>query len=523
MQTIELIGSLNGNAHYDADTISNILSVDVTSLAHGSEFVGRPNTRIYLGERDVVKLRSELSFNKVNAVRWINTSLKKERELGVHHPYKTWFLVEDSSGESAEQTVVIGNVCPRLQPLHALLEIRPESAEARSRYQGIFFSVFEKYLHLAKRMHLKLDEGLSNFGIDAEGKVFYLDDEYYAWDNFVSFSIMLGVYIRSYSWLDPAFIGQIGRDLANLIDLVYEDPHCNVVVAEQLRSLFMPSEEKTQLVQQLIDQLLLITREAAEKNRQKPRALNRGVSRYFAVLADIHANYPALERVLDYLEAENIQEGIILGDIVGYGPDPVECIERLQDSSLIIIKGNHDHAVAINKAETGFSQTAKAVIQWTVEQLSEAHRDWLKYLPAVIENDEWLAVHGAPIDPAFFYGYIYQMTAEDNLDHLQNKNRALCFHGHSHMPGIFARDKRRADHHIIDQIIDLAQYKHALVCPGSVGQPRNGNCGAQFAVYDREKRELRYIALPYEIDGVVQKMQDNQLPEPLWQRLLMGV
>jgi predicted phosphodiesterase len=522
MQTIELVGSLSGTRHYDAERIAEILSADATSLAYGSEFVGRPNTRIYLGDGNVVKLRSELHFNKAKAVRWIDTSLQKERDLDVHHPNKTWFLIDPSGGTNPEQQVVIGNICPRLQPLHTLLEARPETAEARSRYRGIIASVFEKYLHLAQRTQLKLDEGLSNFGVDAEDKVFYLDDEHYAWDNFVSFSIMLGVYIRTYAWLDPEFIDQIGKDLANLIDMVFGDPHCNVVVAEQMRSLFMPSPEKTQLVQQLIDRLLLFTKEAAGKNRHKHPVAGSGASRYFALLADIHANYPALERVLDYLEAENIREGIVLGDIVGYGPDPAECIERLRDSFLTIIKGNHDHAAAINKAEIGFSQTAKAVISWTAERLSEEHREWLKYLPAVLENDEWLAVHGAPIDPAFFYGYIYSMTAEDNLDHLQHRNRALCFHGHSHMPGVFARDRRRADHHVADRVIDLTPYKHALICPGSVGQPRNGNYGAQFAIYDREKKELNYITLPYEIEGVVQRMQDYQLPETLWQRLLTG-
>ncbi|WP_374087773.1 metallophosphoesterase [Methylomicrobium lacus] len=522
MQTIELIGSHDGGDHYNADIITEILSQDVTSLAYGSEFVGRPNTRIYLGAKEVVKLRSELSFNKAKAVRWINASLQKERELGVHHPHKTWFLIDTSAGGDAAHAVIIGNICPRLQPIHALFETRPESAATRSQYLRILHAVFAGYLHLAKRAQLKLDEGLSNFGVDAEGKVFYLDDEYYAWDNFVSFSIMLGVYIRTYAWLDRDFIEQMGRDLANLIDAVFEDTHCNVIVAEQLRSLFMPSEEKTQLVRQLIDTLLLFTKESAAKHRKKPAASGRGTSRYFALLADIHANYPALERVLGYLEAENIQDGIILGDIVGYGPDPAECIERLQDCSLNIIKGNHDHAAAINKAETGFSQTAKAVIKWTAERLSEEHKDWLKYLPAVLENDEWLAVHGAPIDPTFFYGYVYSMTAEDNLDHLQHKNRALCFHGHSHMPGIFARDRRRADHHVSDEVIDLGAYKHALVCPGSVGQPRNGNRGAQFAIYDREKKVLNYIALPYEVDGVVQRMRDFELPEPLWQRLLTG-
>lgn len=313
MHTIELIGSIDGNAHYRAECILRILSEDATLLAHGSEFVGRPNTRIYLGKDDVVKLRGELGFDRVKAVRWINASLRKEREMGVHHPYKTWFLIDAESSGNAGHTDILGNISPRLRPLHTLLAIPPESAAARAQYHGMLSAVFEKYLHLAKRMQLKLDEGLSDFGADAEGKIFYLDDEYYAWDNFVSFSVMPGVYIRTYSWLDPGVIGQAGRTLSDLIHTVFDDPHCNVVVAEQLRSTFMPSEEKSQLVQQLIDELLSFAKDAAGQRRNKRRVAELGSSRYFALLADIHANYPALERVLDYLQAQNIQEGIIWG------------------------------------------------------------------------------------------------------------------------------------------------------------------------------------------------------------------
>ncbi|MGR8951088.1 MAG: metallophosphoesterase family protein [Gammaproteobacteria bacterium] len=522
MQRIELICSLDGGEHYNAEHITQILSLEVTALTYGSEFVGRPQTRIHVGERHVVKLRSELTFDKVKAVRWIKAALRKEQELGVHHPHKTWFLIDLSDADDTARPVIIGNICPRMQPLHAMMETPPASQVIFDQYQHILSAAFEKYLMLAKRLNLKLDEGLSNFGVDAEGAVFYLDDEFYAWDNFVAFSIMLGVYIRTFAWLDTRFIEHLAHSLADLIDAIFEDPHCHVIVAEQLRSLFMPSEEKGQLLQQLIDTLLLFTKAATCKNRKRQPSAALGSSRYFALLADIHANYPALECVLGYLKAENIQDGIILGDIVGYGPDPSECIERLQDSTFFMIKGNHDHAAAIDKAETGFSQTAKLMIKWTAERLSEEHRNWLKYLPAVVENEEWLAVHGAPIDPSFFNGYVYTMTAEDNLQHLENKKRALCFHGHSHIPGVYARDKRMSDHHLTHEDIDLNFYKHALVCPGSVGQPRNGNQGAQFAVYDREKKQLRFMTLPYQVQGVVQRMRDYELPEQLWQRLLVG-
>lgn len=518
MRKIDLIGSIDDSDHYREGDVSAILTSNLTSLVYGSEFVGRPETRIHLGEKDVVKVRAELDFDKTNAIRWIKTALQKERDLAVHHPYKTWFMIYDEPGNNANPSVLIGNICPRLHPVHHLLGSDPDSLAVRKRYLHVLDAVFEKYLSLAKRLNIKLDEGLSNFGVDSEGVVFYVDDEYYTWDNFVSFSIMLGCYIRTLPWLDREFIGQLARSLVDRVDSIFEDSHCRVIIAEQLRSLFMPNEEKNQLALRVIETLMQFDTPTSFRNK----ALSRPLSRYIAIMADIHANYPALECVLSYLEAENIQEGIVLGDIVGYGPDPIQCIERLQDCSFSIIKGNHDHAVAINKVEAGFSQSAKTVIQWTVEQLSEAHRDWLKYLPAVMENEEWIAVHGSPLDPAFFYGYVYLMTAEDNLDYLQSKNRTLCFHGHSHMPGAFGRDKGKTDFHLTDTQISFKQFKYTLACPGSVGQPRNGIPGAQFAVYDRENRDMTLITLPYNVDGVVHRMRQHELPEHLWQRLVTG-
>ncbi|MGR9105427.1 MAG: metallophosphoesterase family protein [Gammaproteobacteria bacterium] len=530
---VELIGSIDGDDHYCCDQITAILFRNRVSLVYGSEFVGRPETRIHSGDSEIVKIRAELSFDRVKARRWIRSSLEKERELAVHHPFKTWFVLDSEEPDGEHKPAVIGNICPRLQPVHTLLEVYPDSEPIREHYHDILKAVFTKYLGLAKRLNLKLDEGLSNFGVDSSGAVFYIDDEYYPWDNFISFAVMLGVYIRTFSWLDRTFVQQLAATLAELIDSIFDDSHCKVIIAEQLRSLFMPNEEKKGLVLQMVDTLLDSARASrlgrkttpvkTESQRNTRLSGPSGAStRYLALLADIHANYPALEKVLAYLEAENIQEGIILGDIVGYGPDPVRCIERLEESPFAIIKGNHDHAVAIDKAENGFSQSARTVVKWTVGQLSDEHREWLNCLPAVLENPEWLAVHGAPLDPAFFYGYVYLMTAEDNLDYLQTRKRSLCFHGHSHIPGIFARDNRNCDHHLTDTRIRVDRFDYTLACPGSVGQPRNGNRGAQFAIYDRQEQELHFVTLEYDVGPVIERMREQNLPDHLWQRLLKG-
>lgn len=516
MLNIEIIGAVDNQQHYAIETIQNLLLFDSEALIIGNDFVGRPGTRIHASETNVIKVRTELNFNKDKSRRWIQQTLKKEQELAVHHPHKTWLLITESNEEANTENIAIASICPRLKPLHIELKAAPHSNSERQQNLALFKAVFFIYLTLAKNTNVKLDEGLSNFAVSNEGIVYYLDDEYYRWDTFVSFSMMMGVYIRLFTWLDEAFIVELGGILVELLDTIFHDDHCRIIIARQLHSLFMPQGQKESVLHALIDTLTQQRKTIAiPKPPQVP-------SRYFALLADIHANYAALDCVLNYLDVHNIHQGIVLGDIVGYNAEPSECIERLQRSNLNIIKGNHDHAVAINDTSRGFSNTAKIAIDWTVNQLSLAQRQWLKELPAFEENDDWFAVHGAPMDPAFFYGYVYNMTYEDNLMHMQNNNMRLCFHGHSHTPGVFARDKSCMDHHIIEPKVILQSYNQLLVCPGSIGQPRNGCIDSQFAIYDREQQEITFLALPYNSEPTIQKMRDHDFPETLWKRLLTG-
>lgn len=518
MLNIEIIGAVDNLQHYGIDTIQNLLLMGSETLRIGHDFVGRPGTRIHASETDVIKIRTEINFNSDKSRRWIKQALAKEQQLGVHHPHKTWLLITESHEQSDTEIISIASICPRLKPLHIELKAAPNSAADRQQNLKLLTAVFRMYLTLAKNTNHKLDEGLSNFAVSDDGMVYYLDDEYYQWDKFISFAMMLGVYIRSFEWLDEDFITELGYALVDLLDGIFHDEHCRVIIARQLHSLFMPQGQKEQLLHTLIHTLTQIKRLSPTRIHQPAPVTGR----YFALLADIHANYAALDCVLNYLDAQGIHEGIVLGDIVGYNAEPRECIERLQQTNLQIIKGNHDHAVGINDTSTGFSSTAKTVIDWTVNQLSLEHRQWLKDLPAFEETKEWFAVHGAPMDPAFFYGYVYAMTYEDNLSYMQDNNIRVCFHGHSHMVGVFVRDKKGMDYQLTEKTVSLLSYNQLLICPGSIGQPREGCTNAQFAIYDREQQEVTFLALPYDNALVVQKMRDQNFPETLWKRLLTG-
>jgi predicted phosphodiesterase len=250
---------------------------------------------------------------------------------------------------------------------------------------------------------------------------------------------------------------------------------------------------------------------------KKITPINFSKTRYLALLSDIHANLPALETVLTFLKEQNIQQGLVLGDTVGYGPHPSQCIERVQATGFMVLKGNHDHGLATDNFKKGFSRTASWALEWSVNKITAEQKSWLSNLPPLFHYENtWLAIHGAPIDPTFFNAYVYEMTYHSNLDVLQRKDIFLCFHGHTHQPGVYGRRST-----VIDKFcpgeddIALAQFDHALICPGSVGQPRNGGIQTQFAIYDQKEQKVHYHYLSYDIEKVTQLMKSEGFPEAL--------
>jgi diadenosine tetraphosphatase ApaH/serine/threonine PP2A family protein phosphatase len=141
-------------------------------------------------------------------------------------------------------------------------------------------------------------------------------------------------------------------------------------------------------------------------------------------------------------------------------------------------------------------------------------KQWLMQLPSVWRDEQWLALHGAPQDPTFFNAYVYEMTYIDNLNVLQRKQIQLCFHGHTHQPGVYGR-KGVIDDHYQDEVISLDAFQQALICPGSVGQPRNRKIGAQFAVYDQKEHKIHYHNLPYPLEELLNMMEKHGFPETL--------
>jgi predicted phosphodiesterase len=491
--------SVAGKTPYHIENIEKLLAMPPTALEHGHTFTGRLHTRLHLDDHNILKIRAELHFDEKSAPRWIAQAIEKERLLNVYCPDKTWFVAIPQQGGEP----LIGNICPLLKPLHSILK-KPE--ELSFEPIDLFNKIWRLYFKVATQRNLRLDEGLSNFGLANDGQVYYLDDDVYNWDCFLSAAQALGVYVRGLSWLNEDDCTTFGVGLRELI-LEFFGHQYLTVLAELIRNVFIPDLKKP-LINALINTLMQGQAQTRAQSLKKSQ-------RFIAILADVHANYPALETVLDYLKRENISEGLVLGDIVGYGPHPVECIERLQNSSLTILKGNHDHGLATGEFNKGFSKNAQWGLQWTSERVTIEHRRWLDNLPPMLLNEQWLALHGSPIDPLFFYAYVYEMTYERNLDRLAERKVNLCFHGHTHLPGMYGRIIGKPDQFYLKEVIDLERFSQSLICPGAIGQPRNRQLCAQFAIYDRTDHKIHFKCLNYPINQTIRDMEIHHFPHAL--------
>jgi len=243
----------------------------------------------------------------------------------------------------------------------------------------------------------------------------------------------------------------------------------------------------------------------------------------YLILTDIHANLEALETCLKDARARGYDETLVLGDIVGYGPDPnavIEVIRRLKPKA--IVRGNHDKvALGMNQAE-GFHAAARAAAHWMLESLTEQNREWLVALPMgpTIIDGEIEICHGAPFDED---AYIF-----DELDarHAFEASTApVCFYGHTHFAVVFRLIKdllevvSPANGETALAIDPQARY---LVNPGSVGQPRDGDARAAYAIYDTDTKQLNLIRLAYPLETTQDKMLKVGLPDPLARRLALG-
>ncbi len=244
----------------------------------------------------------------------------------------------------------------------------------------------------------------------------------------------------------------------------------------------------------------------------------------YLILSDIHANLDAFDAVLAAAPDSQWDRVLVLGDLVGYGAEPNAVIERvLALEPLVTIRGNHDKAACWIENAADFNHVARAAAIWTNEMLTPEHRVYLERLPAgPISIDEGVEIcHGAPFDEDH---YIFGL--DDAADALDAASRPLCLFGHTHLPIIY---RRGADGDVplvpepdASVRVELEAGTRYLVNPGSVGQPRDGDPRAGYAILDAEARAITLFRIEYPVEAAQRRILDAGLPLSLAQRLAIG-
>jgi diadenosine tetraphosphatase ApaH/serine/threonine PP2A family protein phosphatase len=237
------------------------------------------------------------------------------------------------------------------------------------------------------------------------------------------------------------------------------------------------------------------------------------------VISDIHANRTALEAVLE--DAGSFDEVWCLGDVVGYGPDPNSCVEIVRDlPDLICLRGNHDSAVAGLAENTKFNPTAQKALEWTERELKAGNITYIKELPTHTEMDEVTLAHGSPRDPVWEY-IMDPYTATANFDFFSTP---YCLVGHSHIPFLYVyqNEEELADKRVLELGEAVELPSRSLLNPGSVGQPRDNDPRASYALFEPEKRTWIPHRVAYDVEAVQTRMKEAGLPLTYIQRIAHG-
>ena len=244
----------------------------------------------------------------------------------------------------------------------------------------------------------------------------------------------------------------------------------------------------------------------------------------YLVLSDIHANMEAFEAVLTAARTLVYDRVLILGDIVGYGADPNAVIERVRTlRPHALIRGNHDKVGSGLESPEGFNAVARSAIRWTYDALTDENRKWLAALPAgpVVVDDLIEICHGTPFDED---AYVFDDL--DALRSLHTAERPICLFGHTHVQVGYALSGDQFTLTTMDDsrplTIEVPDGGRHLVNPGSVGQPRDGDPRAGFAIADTDRRDVMICRTAYDIDRARARIVEEGLPEILAQRLALG-
>lgn len=237
----------------------------------------------------------------------------------------------------------------------------------------------------------------------------------------------------------------------------------------------------------------------------------------FAIFGDIHANLHALDAVMEDSRTQACTHYVCLGDIVGYNAYPKECLDLVRGLECPVVKGNHDEQASVLGQQEGFNPLAEEAMSWTRNQLSREDREWLAALRLQRQIRDFTVVH-ATLDTPHRWGYIFNQL--DAAASFAYQNTQLCFIGHTHTPRAYVRE---GSVRIVpfDKIV-LQSGKKYLLNVGSVGQPRDGDWRASYAVFDVPSGEVELRRIGYDMEAAQKAILDAGLPRRLAERLESG-
>jgi diadenosine tetraphosphatase ApaH/serine/threonine PP2A family protein phosphatase len=229
-----------------------------------------------------------------------------------------------------------------------------------------------------------------------------------------------------------------------------------------------------------------------------------------AVISDIHANLPALEEVLQKIEQLKADTIVCLGDTVGYGPFPNECVDLVRARCAVVLQGNHDSGLVGGTPIEDFNQYGLQAIQWTKTVVTKDNSAYLAGLSAIALFEGVTLAHASPDHPDAWNYVLTMRAAKDNFRAFDTR---LCFIGHTHAPVVIGEDETVNTYNTDNRYI---------INVGSVGQPRDGNPDAAFGLHDTASGTYKLIRVSYDIDRTAAKMKEVKLPEFLANRLFHG-
>ncbi|MFW6279714.1 MAG: metallophosphoesterase family protein [Planctomycetota bacterium] len=224
-----------------------------------------------------------------------------------------------------------------------------------------------------------------------------------------------------------------------------------------------------------------------------------------AILSDIHANIEALQAVIDDMEKHGAERVICLGDVIGYGPNPLECIDACMDFD-IVLRGNHEEALLVEMEGSSFNTRAQGSLDWTREKLSmlserrdenAARWDFLGEIEYTHEEDDRLFLHGTPREPVCEYLRPRDIHDRVKMEDLFSRIDHVCFSGHTHMGGVWTKDMKFQPPRELNYRYDIGDQK-TFINPGSVGQSRDGDTRASYILMKDSQLVWRRISYPVE-------------------------